>query len=247
MCIIERKGNRFVGALMGRWKCRYKRYNFNEGGIMDHNKRMKQGLLYDPNEENLAMQQRACLEMLYDFNATRPSEQEKRNSLLKEMFAEIGENCYLEPPFHANWGGYHVHFGNYVYGNFNLTLVDDGEIFVGDYVMFGPNVTVVTASHPVEPSLREKAIQYNLPVHIGRNVWIGAGAVILPGVTIGENSVIGAGSVVTKDIPANQVAVGNPCRILRPIGEKDREFYYRDLLRIDDEIYEEVKKNAKQD
>ena len=98
--------------------------------------------------------------------------------------------------------------------------------------MIGPNVTIATAGHPVEPSLRRQAIQYNADVHIGANVWIGAGAVILPGVTIGENTVIGGGSVVTKDIPANVVAVGNPCRVLRPIGEKDREFYFRDR-RID--------------
>ncbi len=189
--------------------------------------RMESGMLYDPTENELFEEQSACLETLYEFNQTRPSEGEKRAAILKEMFAEIGEGCYIEPPFHANWGGKHVHFGNKVYANFNLTMVDDTDIYVGDAVMFGPNVTVATAGHPVLPSLREKAIQYNIPVRIGRNVWIGAGAVILPGVTIGENSVIGAGSVVTRDIPANVVAVGNPCRVLREIDEKDKEYYYR--------------------
>ena len=148
--------------------------------------------------------------------------------LLKQMLAEVGENCYIEPPFHANWGGRHVHFGKNVYANFNLTLVDDTHIYVGDCTMFGPNVTVCTAAHPVLPELREKGLQYNAPVRIGRNCWIGAGAIILPGITIGDNSVIGAGSVVTKDVPVNVVAVGNPCRVLRPIGEKDRTFYFRD-------------------
>lgn len=165
-----------------------------------------------------------CLEKLYDFNATRPSELEKRTQMLKTMFAEIGEGCYIEPPFHANWGGKHVHFGNHVYANFNLTLVDDTHIYVGDYTMFGPNVTIATAAHPILPELRMPVTQYNLPVHIGKNCWIGAGAIILPGVTIGDNTVIGAGSVVTKDIPANVVAVGNPCRVMRPIGEKDKIF-----------------------
>ena len=106
--------------------------------------------------------------------------------------------------------------------------MDDTEIFIGDDTMIGPNVTIATAGHPVLPELRQEGLQYNLPVHIGKNVWIGAAAVILPGVTIGDNTVIGAGSVVTKDIPADVVAVGNPCRILREIGEKDRIYYYRD-------------------
>jgi galactoside O-acetyltransferase len=107
-------------------------------------------------------------------------------------------------------------------------MVDDTHIYVGDCTMFGPNVTVATAGHPILPELREEAYQYNMPVHIGRNCWIGAGAIILPGVTIGDNTVIGAGSVVTKDIPANVVAVGNPCRVLREISDHDREYYFRD-------------------
>ena len=191
-------------------------------------KRMQEGRLYLPEDEEIMAQQLKCLEKLYDYNATRPLEQEKREALLKEMFGDIGEGCYIEPPFHANWAGKHVHFGNNVYANFNLTLVDDTDIYVGDKVMFGPNVTVATAGHPIDPELRYQAMQYNIPVHIGENVWIGANSVVLPGVTIGDNSVIGAGSVVTKDIPANVVAVGNPCRVLREIGEHDREYYYKD-------------------
>ena len=197
---------------------------------MDMKEKMSSGALYLPEDESIFTEQQACLERLYDFNATRPSELKKRVLLLREMFAEIGEGCYLEPPFHANWGGKHCHFGNKVYANFNLTLVDDGDIFVGDCTMFGPNVTVATAAHPILPALREQAFQYNVPVHIGRNCWIGAGAVILPGVHIGDNTVIGAGSVVTRDIPANVVAVGNPCRVLREIGERDRAYYFKDRL-----------------
>ncbi len=206
---------------------------------MNMKNRMHQGDLYLPGNQEILEKQNLCLEKLYDFNATRPSEAEKRQRLLKEMFAEIGERCYIEPPFHANWGGAHVHFGNDVYANFNLTLVDDTHIYVGDYVMFAPGVIVATAAHPILPELRERAYQYNAPVHIGRNCWIGAGAIILPGISIGENTVIGAGSVVTKDLPANVVAVGNPCKVMRPIGQKDVEFYFRDRKIC----YEELKKD----
>ncbi len=199
---------------------------------MNNEERMQAGLIYNPSIPSLMERQAAALELLYDFNATRPGESDRRSELLRQMLAEAGEGCYVEPPIHANWGGNNVHFGNYVYANFNLTLVDDGPIYVGDRVMFGPNVTISTAGHPVLPELRAAAAQYNLPVRIGANAWIGAGVIILPGVTIGENSVIGAGSVVTNDIPANVVAVGSPCRVLREINDHDREFYWRDR-RID--------------
>lgn len=194
---------------------------------MNAKERMKSGKIYFCTDEELAKEQLRRLDRLYDFNQTRPSEMPKRMALLKEILAEVGENCYVEPPLHANWGC-HTHFGNNVYANFNLTLVDDTDIYVGDGVLFGPNVVVAVAGHPVDPDLRRKVAQFNLPVHIGNNVWIGAGAIILPGIAIGDNSVIGAGSVVTKDVPPNVVAVGNPCRVLREIGEHDREYYWRD-------------------
>ena len=187
--------------------------------------RMQDGRLYLCDDAELVAQQLACLELQYDYNATRPGEQEKRRQLLEQMFAQIGPGCYIEPPLHANWAGRHVHFGKNVYANFNLTLVDDTDIYVGDGVMFGPNVTVCTGTHPISPELRARQVQYNLPVHIGNFVWIGAGSILLPGVTIGDNSVIGAGSVVTRDIPANVVAAGTPCRVMRPITDRDRNFY----------------------
>ena len=195
---------------------------------MDLEKVLHSGELYLPTDESIMKEQLVYLEKLYDYNHTRPLEQEKRQALLKDMFAEIGENCYIEPPFHSNWGGRNIHFGNNIYGNFNLTLVDDTHIYVGDNTMFGPNVTVATAGHPINAELREQGYQYNAPVRIGKNCWIGAGALILPDVTIGDNVVIGAGSVVTKDIPSNVVAVGNPCRVLRPVGEKDNIYYFKD-------------------
>lgn len=195
---------------------------------MTEYERMKAGLIYNPGEKEIMDEQSVYLDKLWEFNRLKPSQEEEKQKYMKEVFAECGEGCYIELPFRANWGGHHLHFGNHIYANFNLTLVDDGEVYVGDKVMFGPNVTIATANHPIEPYLRSRELQYNKDVHIGENVWIGAGSVIVPGVTIGENSVIGAGSIVTKDIPANVVAVGNPCRVLREIDEHDRTFFYRD-------------------
>ena len=203
--------------------------------------KMHSGELYLPNDESIVPEQLACLDKLYDFNRTRPTEGEKREKMLREMFAEIGEGCYIGPPFHANWGGKHVHFGKGIYANFNLTLVDDTHIYIGDYTMIGPNVTIASAGHPIEPGLRRMGYQYNMPVHIGKNCWIGAGVIIVPGITIGDNVVIGAGSVVTKDIPSDVLAVGSPCRVLRAVSEHDAEFYFKDL-KIPEELREYVEK-----
>lgn len=194
---------------------------------MDIREKMHSGDLYLSMDEQLFNEQLTYLDKLYDFNATRPLELERRTEMLKSMFAEIGDDCYIEPPFHANWAGKHVHFGKGIYANFNLTLVDDTHIYVGDYTMIGPNVVIATAGHPILPELRPLAYQYNMPIHIGKNCWLGAGVIVLPGVTIGDNSVIGAGSVVTKDIPANVVAVGNPCKVLREINDHDKEYYFK--------------------
>ncbi len=193
---------------------------------------MTRGLIYDPADREIMDEQSRFADRLWAFNQLRPSDAEQKQLYMHEVFAACGENCYIELPFRANWGGHHLHFGNGVYANFNLTLVDDGHIYVGDYVMFGPNVTVATANHPIHPELRERGLQYIRNVYIGNNVWVGAGAVICPGVKIGDNSVIGAGSIVTRDIPENVLAVGNPCRVLRRISEHDREYYYRNR-RID--------------
>ncbi len=204
---------------------------------MTNYKKLHTGELYLPGDEEIMKEQLLCLEKLYDFNATRPLEQEKRQELLKEMFAEIGKDCYIEPPLHANFGGKHVHFGDEVYANFNLTLVDDTHIYVGDSTMLAPNVVIATAGHPILPELRDKAYQFNRPVHIGKNCWLGAGVLVMPGVTIGDNTVVGAGSVVTKDLPPNVVAVGNPCRVLREINEYDRKYYCKSR-RIDPALLE---------
>ena len=195
---------------------------------MTQYERMVQGLVYDPADAEIMAEQVPYQDRLWEFNMLKPSDLEKKQQYMHEVFAECGDNCYIELPLRANWGGHHLHFGSGIYANSNLTLVDDGHIYVGDKVMFGPNVTIATANHPIEPGLRARGLQYNKDVYIGENAWIGAGAVIVPGVRIGANAIIGAGSIVTKDIPDNVVAVGNPCRVLRPVSDRDREYFYRD-------------------
>ena len=194
---------------------------------MTQYERMVKGLIYDPADAEILKEQIYFQDRLWRFNQLKPSDITEKNNYMKEIFAECGDNNYIELPFHANWGGRHVHFGSYIYANSNLTLVDDGHIYIGDRVMFGPNVTIATANHPINSELRQKGLQYNKDVHIGENTWIAANVVIVPGIRIGKNVVIGAGSVVTKDIPDNVVAVGNPCQILREIGEHDKEYFYK--------------------
>lgn len=198
-------------------------------------KRMMEGRIYPPGDEEIMAEQVVCMQKLWEYNQIQPKDMDKRFAKLQDMFAEIGEGSYIEPPLHANFGGKHVHFGKNVYANYNLTMVDDTHIYVGDNTMIGPNVTIATAGHPIDPALRDVQAQFNMEVHIGRNVWIGGGCVLLQGVSIGDNTVIGAGSIVTKDIPANVVAYGNPCRVIREIGEHDRKYYYRDR-KVDVEV-----------
>ena len=195
---------------------------------MDIKEKQHSGMLYQPMDEAVLKDQLGYMDALREYEAIPRVDQAARFAKLKEMFAEVGEGTYVESPFYANFGGRHVHLGRNVYTNFGATFVDDTHIYIGDCTMLGPHVTIATASHPIDPDLRRQGLQYNLPVRIGSNCWLGAGVIVMPGVTIGDNTVIGAGSIVTKDIPANVVAVGNPCRVLRPVGEHDKHFYHHD-------------------
>ena len=195
---------------------------------MTEREKIHSGQIYWPNDDSIMTEQLGYLDLMDAYNRTPRRLQKERQEMLKNLFAEVGENCYIESPYFANWGGHHVHLGSCVYANAGLKLVDDTHIYIGDYTMLGPNVVLATAGHPIDPELRQRGLQYNMPVRIGNNCWLGAGVIVMPGVTIGDNAVIGAGSIVTKDIPANVVAVGNPCRVLRPIGAHDRKFYYKD-------------------
>lgn len=213
---------------------------------MSEESKLHSGEIYQPEDPEILKKQTQTMLPMYEYNRTLPTESEKRQQLLKEMFAEVGEGCYIEPPFHANWGGHHIKLGNHVYANFNLTIADDTYVTIGDHTMIGPNVTMSSAAHPILSELRKHGYQYNLPITIGKNCWLGAGVVILPGVTIGDNSVIGAGAVVTRDIPANTVAMGVPAKVSRHISEHDRKFYYRDR-QIDPNLLDKLNISQSQD
>ena len=204
---------------------------------MTEREKIHSGVIYQPSDPDIMTEQLAYLDLMDEYNRTPRKYQQEREAMLPKLFAEVGENCYIESPYFANWGGHHVHLGKNVYANAGLKLVDDTHIYIGDYTMLGPNVVLATAGHPIDPELRQKGLQYNLPVRIGRNCWLGAGVIVMPGVTIGDNTVIGAGSIVTKDVPSGVVAVGNPCRVLREVGEHDRKYYYKDR-RIDPALFE---------
>ena len=196
-----------------------------EEDSLTQRERIASGRLFTDMREGLPEERLSAKERMYDFNHTRPTEIARRQELMKEMFGAVGEHCWIEPPIFFCYGT-NVFLGDGVYANFNLSLVDDYQIIIGNRVMFGPNVTIAVTGHPIDPARR--GYMYALPVTVGDNVWVGAGAVICPGVTIGENTVIGAGSIVTKDIPANVVAAGNPCKVLREINERDKIYYYKD-------------------
>ena len=194
---------------------------------MDNVKKKKRGLPYRYDDPELLGDQHIYQNKMIEYNRTLPTEIEKRQNLLKEVFAEIGEDCTIETPLNSNWGCKHVHIGKGTYVNSNVTFVDDEHIYIGDSCLIAPNVVFSTSGHPILPILRKNHYVYNLPIHVGDNVWIGSGAQIMPGISIGENSVIGSGSVVTNDIPKNVVAFGVPCKVVREIGEKDRMYYYK--------------------
>lgn len=203
--------------------------------------RMKNGTLYLCEDEKIKKIQKEHLRMQAEFNQIAPFDMKKGKEILKKMFAQFEEGCYIEPPLHCNFGGAFIHFEKNVYVNFNLTCVDDTDIYVGEGTLFGPNVIITTTGHPINPELRSKLYQFSKPVYIGKNCWIGAGVVILPGVHIGDNTIIGAGSIVTKDIPAGVIALGNPCKVKREISDHDSIYFYKDE-RID---YEQIEKDWK--
>ena len=194
---------------------------------MDLLERMESGKLFYAGDPELVQAKLRCKELLYDFNHARPSQAGEMLALLGQLLGAVGEGCWIEPPLYVNWGS-RITLGDHVYANTGLTVIDDTFVTIGSHVMLGPRVTISAASHPVDPELRRQAYQYDLPVVLEENVWVGAGVTILPGVTIGKNSVIGAGSVVDRDIPPDVVAAGVPCRVLREIGPRDREYYHKD-------------------
>lgn len=206
-----------------------------EGLTMTMRERIANGKLFTDYCEGLPEDRVNGKKRMIAFNNTLPQDVEGRMTAMKELFGKE-TRAWIEPPFYCCYG-YNITIGEGSYVNFNCNFVDDGKINVGRKVMFGPAVTIATVGHPINPDMRE--YMYSLPVTIGDNCWIAAGVTICPGVTIGENTVIGAGSVVVDDIPANCVAVGNPCRVLREIGEQDKLYYYKDWKITAEDLEEE--------
>lgn len=189
--------------------------------------KMIAGEIYQAMGRELFDERQHAKEQLHIFNNLAPSKIKARNQILKTLFGETTNLFFIEPPFRCDYG-YNIFLGDNFYANFNLTILDCAPVHIGVNVMIGPNVSLFTAGHPVHPEPRVAGWEFAKPITIEDNVWIGGHTVVNPGVHIGKNSVIGAGSVVTKDIPDNVIAVGNPCRVLRAITERDKQYYYKD-------------------
>lgn len=194
---------------------------------MNQKERMLAGLPYKAGLDGLSEERVENRERIYDYNLLRPSEKEKMDELIKRILGKTGENVFIEQPFHCDYGK-NIEVGNNFYANFNCTILDVGKVIIGENVMFAPNVSIYTAGHPIHPKSRNSGYEYGISVTIGDNVWVGGSVVINPGVKIGNNVVIGSGSVVTKDIPDNVIAAGNPCKVIREITEDDRKYYFKD-------------------
>ena len=193
---------------------------------MNQRDRMLAGLPYKAwldglNEERIANKMK-----IHDYNSLSPDEGERMDKLIRRIIGKSGKNIYIEPPFRCDYGK-NIEVGDNFYANYNCIILDVGKVVIGDNVMFAPNVSLFTAGHPIHPDSRNSGYEYGIPITIGDNVWIGGNVVVNPGVTIGSNSVIGTGSIVTKDIPNNVIAVGNPCKVLRKITEDDRKYYFK--------------------
>lgn len=193
---------------------------------MNQKERMLAGLPYKAWMDGLEEERLACQQKVHEYNSMAHNDLEGREQIIKELLGKTGEHVYIEQPFHCDYG-YNIEVGENFYANYNLIILDVGKVTIGKNVQCAPNVAIYTAGHPVHPDSRKSGYEYGLPITIGDNVWIGGNTVILPEVHIGNNVVIGAGSVVTKDIPDNVIAVGNPCRVLREITEEDRKYYYK--------------------
>lgn len=198
-----------------------------ENKRMNQKERMLAELPYKAWMDGLSEERTTCKQKIYEFNQLPPNEDEKKPEMLKSLLGKTGENIWIEAPFHCDYG-WNIEVGDNFFANYNLTILEVGKVSIGENAQIAPNVSIYTAGHPIHPDSRNTGYEYGIPVTVGNNVWIGGNVVILPGVTIGDNVVVGAGSVVSKDIPDNMIAVGNPCKVIREITDEDRKYYYKD-------------------
>lgn len=194
---------------------------------MNQKQRMLAGLPYKAWLDGLNEERIQNKLKIYDYNLLRPDEDKKMAQMIKDILGKTGDSIFIEQPFHCDYGK-NIEVGNNFYANYNCTILDVGKVIIGENVLFAPNVSIYTAGHPIHPQSRNSGYEYGLAVTIGDNVWIGGSVVINPDIKIGNNVVIGSGSVVTKDIPDNVVAVGNPCKVIRKITDDDRKYYFKD-------------------
>ncbi len=181
---------------------------------MSEKENMLAGLCYKPDDSELISARQTARRLLWQYNATDPADTDKRTQLLEQLFGHVGRKCVIEPPFFCDYGT-QIYLQDRVFINFNCVILDAARVDIGEGTMLGPNVQIYTATHPVDPSARKNGQEFAAPISIGANVWIGGGAIILPGVKIGDGAVIGAGSIVTKDVAPYAVVKGNPARLMR--------------------------------
>ena len=193
-------------------------------------------------DEAVMEEQKVTRRLLREFNTTDPSDFQTLSQLLGKIIGGSHKNIMVMPPFYCDYGS-HIEVGENFFANYNCTILDVAPVKIGDNVLFGPNVSLYTAGHPIHPVSRNSAYEYGISITIGDNVWLGGNVVVTPGVHIGNNVVIGAGSVVTKDIPDNMVAAGNPCRVIREITEEDKKYYYKNR-KFDEEAWTKIEKNC---
>ena len=204
---------------------------------MDNQTRRDKGMAYIT-DDAVWNEMLGVRKLVQQYNTMDVCDLKGLQNLISKIFGKVGKNCCVNPPFHCDYGK-HISVGDNFFANYNCTILDVAKVEIGNNVFFAPNVAVYAAGHPIHPVSRNSMYEYGLPIKIGNNVWIGGNTVILPNVTIGDNCVIGAGSVVTKDIPPNVVAAGNPCKIIREITDEDMQYYYKNM-KFDDEAWEKI-------
>lgn len=201
---------------------------------MNQKERMLSGLPYKAWLDGLLEERMENKKKIYELNMCKPDEEEKLEKLTRAILNKAGSQVHIEIPFHCDYGK-NIEVGDNFFANYNCTILDVGKVIIGDNAQFAPNVSLYTAGHPVHADSRNSGYEYGIGITIGNNVWLGGNVVVNPGVHIGNNVVVGSGSVVTKDIPDNMIAVGNPCKVIREITEEDRKYYYKDnIFDVDD-------------